>query len=82
MNSETDDELVLILEVNYHGEYLVQTISYCSWETLTVASIIKQLTREYELESENHVWLVYKGRKLKENELAKDIGTTVVRPFH
>lgn len=82
------ETLVLLLEVNYQGEYAAQTIEYARWSQLTVGDIRQQLAAAYSLPGglptepggASSTWLVWKGRKLRDPELAKDLGRA--RPVH
>lgn len=82
------ETLVLLLEVNYQGEYTAQTIEYGEWDRLTVGDIRRQLESAYSLseqpaaepESTPPTWLVWKGRRLRDPELAKDLGNPKVHP--
>lgn len=95
----TKEYLVLLLEINYQGEYTAQTIEYVEWDQLTVGEIRRQLEVAYSLpgdpgaadvkrmsslvsssssSSPPSTWLVWRGRKLRDFELAKDLGRVSV----
>lgn len=74
MMSDTEDELALLLEVYYQGEYTVQLIKYRPGQTLWVEDLRKQLIQYYELTDDSPAWIVYKGRKLSDSDKVQDIG--------
>lgn len=94
-STSTKEALVLLLEINYQGEYTAQTIEYVEWDRLTVGEIRRQLEVVYSLLGESTTtsdaegtpssssssppltWLVWRGRKLRDVELAKDLGKNV-----
>lgn len=71
-----DDNLVLILEVHYRGKYTSQTIFYRCFDSFRISDVKRQLAMEYGL-VEQRLWLVHDGRKLKDEELVKNVGSVV-----
>lgn len=73
MVSETDEELALIVEVQCRGKIETVLVPYREGEDLLVGGLRRSIASQYDHEPEE-VWLVFKGRKIRDEESAAGLG--------
>lgn len=74
MASEPEEELALIVEVQFRGEVETILIPYRSDEQLSVMRLRESVAGQYAVQAED-VWLVFKGRKIRDDETVSQLGT-------
>jgi hypothetical protein len=81
MSSEGEDELALIVQVQFRNEVESVIVCYRSGEDLLVSTIRKSIAEQYGY-SEEEVWLVYRGKKIQNEENASSLGTLGLNGFN
>lgn len=76
MSSETDDELALIIEVQFRNKVESVAVCYREREELRVAGIRKGVAEQYGF-TPDEVWLVYRGKKIQDEESAASLGKAI-----
>jgi hypothetical protein len=76
MSSETDDELALIIEVQFRNKVESIAVCYREREELHVAGIRKGVAEQYGF-MPDEVWLVYRGKKIQDEESAASLGRAI-----